>query len=85
VSLPPGTRIVLGWLADDPALAEDIKDGLDQEPDEWSPQTPAVSNATCLSSQPDLAAGTRTQERTPPLHDNPHVGPTLPLTHRNEN
>lgn len=33
MSLLLDTHIVLWWLADDPALAEDIKDRLDQEPD----------------------------------------------------
>jgi PIN domain nuclease of toxin-antitoxin system len=33
VSLLLDTHVVLWWLADDPALAGDIKDRLDQEPD----------------------------------------------------
>jgi PIN domain nuclease of toxin-antitoxin system len=33
VSLLLDTQVVLWWLADDPALADDIKDRLDHEPD----------------------------------------------------
>lgn len=33
MSLLLDTHVVLWWLADDPALAEDIKDRLDHEPD----------------------------------------------------
>ena len=33
MSLLLDTHVVLWWLADDPALADDIKDRLDHEPD----------------------------------------------------
>jgi PIN domain nuclease of toxin-antitoxin system len=33
MSLPLDTHVVLWWLADDPGLAEEIKDRLDHEPD----------------------------------------------------
>lgn len=33
MSLLLDTHVVLWWLADDPALAEDVKDRLDHEPD----------------------------------------------------
>jgi len=33
VSLLLDTHVVLWWLADDPTLANDIKDRLDHEPD----------------------------------------------------
>jgi PIN domain nuclease of toxin-antitoxin system len=40
VSLLLDTHVVLWWLADDPTLADDIKDRLDREPDVY------VSSAT---------------------------------------
>jgi hypothetical protein len=49
VSLLLDTHIVLWWLADDPTLADDIKDRLDQEADIYvtSPQITGSTQVDC--------------------------------------
>ena len=48
MSLLLDTHVVLWWLADDPALADEIKERLDQELDVF------VSSATVLIAQAQL-------------------------------
>jgi PIN domain nuclease of toxin-antitoxin system len=89
VSLLLDTHVVLWWLADDPTLADDIKDRLDHEPDVY------VSSATVWEVAIKQAIGklpepARLPERIqesgfrplPISFDHAIVASRLPMIHR---